>query len=259
MLDATIEFRKRLARGEVLLGPGVYLTDPLVSEALAESADFLWYDLEHQQMSINALRSHLMVARQTNTPGIVRVPGPGAAILKPVLDAGAHGIVVPQVRSAGEVRQIVRDCRYPPKGERGYWPLIGTNYGRVAVNDYLKGADERCFVAVMIETVEAVQAIDDIVAIDGLDSVVIGFMDLSGSMGILGQIHDPKVTTAAEKVIASARAAGKPVGSGQGVNIDAICDLAERGVQWMQVGADCIYLANFVDQFTSQVRSRLKK
>lgn len=258
MFEATIEFRKRLEQGEVLLGPGVYLTDPLASEAMAPSADFLWYDLEHQQISINALRAHLLVARHMNTPAIVRVPGPGASFLKPVLDAGAHGIVVPQVRSTEEVIGIVRDCRYPPQGDRGYWPMIGTNYGRIPTAEYLNGPDSRCFVAVMIETLEAVEAIDDIVAIEGLDSVVLGLMDLSGSMGILGQTDDPEVSAATEKVIASARAAGKPVGCGLGVDTKVICDLARRGVQLMLAGSDCTYLAEFIDQLTSRVRSQLK-
>jgi len=257
MFDAIIQFRRRLQEGQVLLGPGVYMTDPQSSDALADSADFLWYDLEHQPMSMEALRGHLMIARHKNTPGIVRSPGSSADVLKPILDIGAHGVVVPQVQSADEVRRIVAACRYPPQGERGYWPMIPLNYCRDDAAEYLEQSNAHLFVSVMIETVPAVEAIDEIVAIEGLDSVVLGLMDLSGSFGVLGQVDDPRVVDSMDRVIASAQARGLPVGCGQGTNVETIVRLAQRGIQWFQTGADCLYLIEFLERLTDRVRSSL--
>ena len=259
MFHSIIQFRQRLKDGQILLGAGINLTDPLASEALADSVDFLWYDFEHQAMSMDVLRQHLMVARLKKTPGIVRVPRPGTELLDTILDAGASGIVVPRVRSADEVRQVVAACRYPPTGRRGFWPLIPTNYSRDDIDEYLKQANENLFVSVMIETAEAVEAIDDVVAIEGLDSVVLGLMDLSGSYNVLGQADHPQVVASMEKVIASAQAAGMPVGTGQGTDVERISDLARRGIQWFQTGLDSLYMVEFMDQHTSRLRDRIQR
>ena len=257
MYDAIAKFRKRLAKGEVLLGPAIHLTDPQASDALADSSDFLWYDIEHQCMSIEALRAHLMVARHKNTPGIVRVSGSNSEFFKTILDIGAEGVVVPQVYSADEVRRVVDQCRYPPHGTRGYWPMIPTNYGRMDVQEQIRIANENIFVTVMVETAQAVDEVDEILAIDGLDSIVLGLMDLSGSYGVLGQTTHPKVEAAIDKVIAAARAAGKPVGTGQGTDIKIVCNLVRRGIQWVQTGSDCTCMVEFFSQLTTAIRSEL--
>jgi 2-keto-3-deoxy-L-rhamnonate aldolase RhmA len=259
VFDAINEFRRRLHSGEVLLGAGVYMTDPQSSAALADSADFLWFDLEHQAMSIDVLRAHLLTVRNSTAPSIVRVPPFDGALVQNVLDAGAHGIVAAQVRTVDEVAAMVAECRYPPTGRRGYWPMLPTNYCRDDADEYIKQADNSLFAAVMIETAEAVEAIDEIVTIAGLDAIVLGLMDLSGAYGVLGQGDHPKVVAAMDKVIASARAAGLPVGCGQGTDAQRICSLAKRGVQWFQAGADCLYLVAFMDQLKAAVQERLGK
>jgi len=250
-------FRQRLAEGQILIGTGIALADPQASEALADSVDFLWIDLEHSAMSEEALRGHLLAARARKKPAFVRVAGACTHLIKPVLDAGAHGIIVPQVRRVEEVRQVVADCRYPPVGQRGFGPLVPSNYGRSAGSDYVEQANAGLFVTVMVETAEAVETIDEIVAVPGLDSVVIGPWDLSGSFGLLGQVEHPTVVAAMEKIIASARRAGLSVGSGLGTDPDYACILVRRGVQWLQMGGDCGYLVHCADWLTSSVRNRL--
>lgn len=257
MFDPIIAFKKRLRRGEVLIGASISLSDPQASEALADSVDFLWIDLEHSAISPEALRGHLLAARGKGKPAMVRVPGSGAAFLKPVLDAGAHGIVVPQVRSPDEVMQVVSDCRYPPQGRRGFGPLIPSNYGRTGGPEYVAEANRHLLVAVMIETVEAVETIDEIVAIPGLDSIVLGPWDLSGSLGLLGQVDHPQVVAAMEKVIARARQVGVFVGSGMGPDPAFACRQARRGVQWLQVGGDCAYLVRSADQLAATIHEQL--
>lgn len=259
MFDPVAHFRRRLAQGEVLAGPGIYLVDPQATEALADTFDFLWYDMEHSPMSMEALRAHLMVARGKGKPAIVRVGGSDTPFIKPVLDAGAHGIVVPQVRSTEEVRRIIEDCRYPPLGRRGFGPLIPTNYGRDDAARYVASANAHLFVSVMIETAEAVAAIDQIVALPGLDSVVLGPWDLSGSLGHLGEVGHPTVVAALEKVIASAKAAGLRVGSGMPADPEFAALQVRRGVQWLQLGGDCGYLVAYADQLSRQLRQRLSQ
>lgn len=258
MFAAIAEFRSRLAAGEVLLGPGIYMSDPQSTEALADSADFLWYDLEHQGMNLESLRNHLMVARLKKRTAIVRVSSWDAQPLQAILDMGADGIVAPQVQTVDQVHSIVKACRYEPRGERGWWPMIPTNYCRDDAVRYKEQANEGLYVAVMIESVEAVEVIDEIVAIDGLDSVVLGLADLSSSLGMLPQVFDPKVMTCAEKVIEAACKVGKPVGIGRDTDADKIAQLAAMGVQWFQSGADCLYLVEFMDGLKQRVQAKLE-
>ncbi len=259
MFEAVNLFRNRLSQGDLLIGPAINLTDPRSSEALADSVDFLWIDLEHGNMSPEAMGGHLLAARGKEKPAFVRVQGTGTQFIKPVLDAGADGIVVPQIERVAEVEQTVADCRYPPVGRRGFGPLVPTNYGREGLEEYVEKADASIFVAVMIETVEALQAIDEIVTVKGLDSVVIGPWDLSGALGLLGQVGHPTVVSAMEEIIAKATAAGLPVGSGAPADAEFSSIQVKRGVRWLQLGGDITYAVNFADRIGAEIRAIVKR
>lgn len=257
MMDAIARFREQLAAGRVCLGSGVTLSDPLVTDALGDSVDFVWIDLEHSSMSPEALHGHFLAARARGKPALVRIAGSGTPFIKPVLDAGADGIIIPQVRSVEEVGAVVSDCRYRPLGRRGYGPRVPSNYGRFGGGAYIEQANRNIFVAAQIETVEALESIDDILAIPGLDSLVLGPWDLSAAMGRPGDVEHPEVIAAIEMVIARTLAAGLFIGSGMGPDADYALTMAKRGVQWLQVGADYTYLIASMDRITRAVRSRL--
>lgn len=253
-----VRFRQQLAAGRVCLGASISFSDPLVTDALGDSVDFFWIDLEHCTMSPGALNGHFLAARGRNVPALVRVTGSSTPFIKPVLDAGADGIIVPQVRSVEEVKQVVSDCRYPPVGRRGYGPRVPSNYGRDGGSDYIQRANANVFVSVQIENTEALAAIDEIVRIPGLDSVVIGPWDLSASMGMLGDVQHPRVVAAIETIIARARAANLFVGAGMGPDADYAAVMAKRGVQWLQVGGDYSYMIGLMDHITASVHRQLQ-
>ena len=123
----------------------------------------------------------------------------------------------------------------------------------------MERANRSVFVSVMIECVEAVEFIDEIVALPGLDSVVLGPYDLSGSLGVLGQIHHPDVVSAMERVIAAAQAQNLPVGSGMPIDPEFAVLQASRGVQWLQMGGDIGYMMSAVDDAIASVRQRLRR
>ncbi|MBI2844307.1 MAG: 2-dehydro-3-deoxyglucarate aldolase [Armatimonadetes bacterium] len=256
-MEAIRLFREQLKSGKICLGASISIADPVVADALADSVDFFWIDQEHCPMSPEALTGHLRATRARGVPALVRIRGIGSPFIKPVLDAGADGVIVPQIRSADEVRQVVSDCRYPPLGARGYGPRIPSNYGRNGGRDYIDSANKGVFVSVQIETAEALDALDEIAAVPGVDSLVIGPMDLSGALGVLGDVEHPKVVAAIERVIATAREAGLFVGTGMGPNPDYACVMARRGVQWMHVGNDFDYLVCHMNQITYRVRKSL--
>jgi 2-keto-3-deoxy-L-rhamnonate aldolase RhmA len=252
------KFREKMNAGVFCLGAGITFFDPSVTEALADSVDFFWIDLEHNPTSLESVSAHLMAARAAGAPAIVRIPSSDVAWIKRVLDSGAEGIILPQARSVDEVQAFVSACRYPPQGSRGFGPRRPTNYGRSRGAEYLQHANEQLFVAAQIETLSALEDLEAIVALPGLDSLVVGPYDLSGSMGMLGQVHHPRVVDAIRSIASKARAAGKFVGMGMAADPDHALEAASLGVQWAQCGNDFEYMIRFADQVYGQIRELLK-
>lgn len=259
MYERILAFRQKLRDGRLCLGPAISFADPAVTEALAPTADFVWVDLEHSVIGFDSLLAHLIAARAGNIPAIVRIPVSDIGYVKRVLDNGADGIIVPQIRTADEARQMVMACRYPPLGNRGFGPKRYTNYGRLGGPDYFRAANEGTFVSVQIETVSAYEELDSILAIPTLDAIVIGPYDLSGSMGILGQLDHPKLLAVIEETAGKARAKGLSVGWGMSPQPEILPRLFQWGINWMQYGNDFAYLAQAVEASFKTARAAVKQ
>lgn len=273
-------FRQKLQVGDTpLVGIGIQLADPTSTDALSDCSDFLWFDMEHTPLSPEMLKWHIMVAHGRDCPVIVRVPGPNLVVgdarpwgtyIKHALDSNADGVVVPQIRTADDVRAIVADCRYPGGGSRpppydvptspeqcrrGFGPTTPMNYGRIPMGKYLNDADDAVFVAVMIETTEAVRNIDAICSVKGLDCVVIGANDLSGAMGVgtpAGGNH-PKVQGAIDEILAAAKRHGKSVFfSTRDAKLASA--LAAKGVQILHVGSDVLAAVSYQTKLVASIK-----
>src|SRR5436190_23939488 len=116
------KLREKLTRGQVCLGTGITFADAAVTEALCRVFDFVWIDLEHTPLSLESVQGHLMATKGTDVAPLVRVPWNDPVLIKPVLDLGAAGVIVPMVRTPEDVARAVAACRYPPAGVRGYGP-----------------------------------------------------------------------------------------------------------------------------------------
>jgi len=256
MISHIRKFRDKLAAGTLCLGTGITFSDPSVSEALSDSVDFLWIDLEHNPMSLESMQAHLIAARAGGAPALVRVPMAEVAWIKRVLDTGAEGVIFPQVKSAEEVQAAVSACRYPILGTRGFGPRRPSNYGRASGNEFLDHANREVFAVAQIETIEALRGLDGILAVETLDSIVIGPNDLCGSMGLPGKVDHPEVMDAIQRIIAKAKAAGIPVGMGMGDNVPFARKAVEMGVDWLQCGSDFSYLVAEAERLFAAVRAR---
>ncbi len=231
-------FRQRLRDGQICVGCGATLNDPLVSELLAEAGnDFIWIEMEHSHLDLSAVMGHIMAVRGTQTAPIVRVPWNDAVRIKPVLDMAPAGIVVPMVRSGAEAAQAVAACRYPPKGVRGFGPMRNM-YGTESMAEYLEIADEQIMVFVQIEHVDAVKDLDAILATEGLDGIVLGRNDLSGSMGKLGQHDDPELLEAIDTIFTKARQTDLFIGVSIGYDADTVKEWRGKGVHFFDLVGD---------------------
>ena len=248
---------RKLYAGAPVLGVGVSMSDPTVTEALADSVDFVWIDQEHNPLSTGDVQGHIMATKGSPATPIVRVPWNDHVMIKRILDAGAAGIIVPMVRTAAEARRAVEACLYPPAGIRGYGPRRPSNYGRHGGVAFVRAANASVIPILQIEHVDAVEQIDDILAVAGIASLVFGPNDLAGSMGLLGEPQHPRVEAAIDHVIARARAAGVFVGSGMGGSAEQIAAAFNRGMHWSLAGVDYAFMLHAVDRLLDEVRQRL--
>lgn len=248
------KMREKLRAGNLVLGAGISFTDPTVTEALAPGVDFFWIDLEHNPTTTESMVGHLIAARAGGAPSIVRIPDNDVAWVKRVLDSGAEGIILPRSYSAQEVADFVSACRYPPMGTRGFGPRRPMQYGRLGQQEYLEQANRDVFVVIQVETIELVAEIDEVLKMEGVDSLVFGPQDLSGSMGRLGETTHPEVVEVMTTVASKAKAAGKFVGAGLGANPEFAQVLIDCGVQWLQIGGDFEYMVKGCDHAFRQIR-----
>jgi 2-dehydro-3-deoxyglucarate aldolase/4-hydroxy-2-oxoheptanedioate aldolase len=198
----TQSFRKRLQSGDILIGSLLQMPLPEVAEAYVQAGyDWLFIDLEHSPMDArNAL--DLLTAVDNRVPCVVRVPWNDEANIKKVLDIGATGVIVPLVNNAEDARLAVGRCKYPPVGFRSVGITRGQRFD-LDFDAYMQRANDEIAVIVQIEHVDAVSNIDAILDVPGIDGVFVGPFDMSGSMGLPGQINHRQVQEAIKKVIAA--------------------------------------------------------
>lgn len=233
-MDKAPALRKALSRSSgrtrPVIGGHVFLADPSITEAMASFGyDFIWIDNEHGAFDRTEVLAHIVAANGAGAAAIVRVAANDPALIKPVLEMGPDGIIVPMVCTAEEARRAVAACRYPPAGIRGFGPRRANRYGAVPSRDYIAGADESILRIVQIEHIEAVRNLPEILAVEGLDSVMIGPNDLSGSIGKLGQVSHPEMLELYARIIAECRKAKIPCGASIG---PADRDFIARWISW---------------------------
>ena len=203
--EVNAAFAARLRAGETLLGSIIALPCAEVAELFSRAGfDWLLIDTEHAPLDALVAQGLLQAAR---CPCLVRVQAGEEAVIKKALDIGAAGVVVPQVNSAEDAERIVGYCKYPPRGSRGVGIVRAQGYG-LDFQEYVAGANDHVVVMLQIEHIDAVNNIESIVRVPGVDALMIGPYDLSGSMGLLGQVNHPEVEQAMETVRRACAAVG---------------------------------------------------
>lgn len=242
-LKRAAAFKRRLKAGEAVIGAWLSLTDPVAAELMARVGfDYLLIDTEHGAWDLIALQSTLMAFNGTSTVPIVRVPWNDHVRIKQMLDMGVEGIMAPMVRTVVECRELVRACRYPPVGARGFGPRRASNYYR-DIDKYLAAANDAIFVMPQVEDIATVGVIDEFLAVPGIDAVAVGPNDLSGTTGLFRQNSHPTNKNAVDRIIARAKAAGVPVCLGINTMPAEQAALIARGVTVLLVTSDMELIA----------------
>jgi 2-keto-3-deoxy-L-rhamnonate aldolase RhmA len=255
-VDNATVFKQKIRAGRVCVGTNVTFTDPLATEALTDSLDFVWIDTEHNTLGVESTQGHILATKGSDCTALVRVPWNDPVLVKPILDAGADGVIVPLVRTVEDVRRAVAACRYPPAGIRGYGPRRPSNFGRLGGADYCRRANETVLCIVQIEHIDAVSNLDAILKVPGLDGIAVGPMDLSGSMGHMADPGHPDVVAAIDTVLRTARGTDVLVGIAIGNDVGQAIEWIEKGAQWISLGCDYTFMIETADRIGRSIRSR---
>lgn len=245
-------FKKALKAGEMQFGCWLGLADTFSAEIMGQAGfDWLVIDAEHGPNDLRSILAQLQVLEATDAHAVVRVPVGETYMMKQVLDAGAQTILVPMVDSADQARQLVRDVTYPPHGDRGVGYALTRAARFSTIADYGTTADAQICLLVQVENLRGLAALDDILAVEGVDGVFIGPADLAADMGHMGRTDHADVQAAIMDALTRIRAAGKAPGilsTRDSMTNDAIA----AGAQFVAVGADILLLGHAARKLASQ-------
>ncbi len=203
------ETKAKLKVGETVFGCFIRYPDAGLVEFVGyQGWDFLIFDGEHSPLETRDCQHMVRAAEISGVTPIVRVPSHEEHVLLRFMDTGAQGAQVPNVNSAADAEAVVQAVKYQPRGQRGLAGVRAAAYGqRSSLAEYIERANAETMVVVHIETVAAVEQISEIVAVEDIDAIFIGPMDLSHSLGHVGNPQHPDVRAAIDKVVEAVRTA----------------------------------------------------
>lgn len=246
------KLKRDLAAGKVCIGATITMENTVVAELLSHvGLDWLWFEMEHSATSDGGALAMLQATNGADISTVVRVPWNDKTMIKRALDNGPDGIIIPLVNTAEEAEAAVRAMKYPPVGERGAGLSRAQCYG-IHMGEYMGTANDEVMTTIMIEHVTAIKNVDQILAVKGIDSVMVGALDLSGSMGLLGQTTHPDVETAIQKVLAASKKAKVPCGIITTAPEQAN-ERIKQGFTQIIIGIDVLYLLGGVTGAIKQI------
>ena len=246
--------RRRLANGETTVGTFVGMASATATEVCAAAgADWVLIDLEHGAGSEDVISDSVLAAASYGVPAIVRVESSERIRIGRVLDQGAAGVMVPRLDKPDEVAAVLTHLRYPPHGDRGvatYNRSCRWGLDRLPLTD----RTQNTLGVIQIETLAALDAVDEIAAQDGVDVLFVGPLDLSFALGVPLQFDGPEFVAATGRVLDAAAAHGKTAGI-LAANAAMATRYVERGFRFVAIGSDSTMLAAALSDAFAAIRN----
>jgi 2-dehydro-3-deoxyglucarate aldolase len=245
-LMAIADIRKKLNNGGVSIGSWMQIPHPSIAEIMGQSNyDWVAVDMEHGAISVHQLPDLFRALELGNTLPLVRLAHSHSKDCKQALDAGAGGVIVPMIESADQLRKVREATRWPPSGNRGVAfsraNLFGKNF-----NEYIKEAKQPLLIA-MIENINAINELDDILKVDGLDAILIGPYDLSASMNITAQFDHPEFVKAIRDIKSKSESANISCGIHVvSPSVDDLKDKIDDNYRFIAYSIDSVFLNHVV-------------
>jgi len=248
-------FKRALRNHKEQIGLWVALANPVAAE-LCAGAGYEWVliDAEHGPNDIPMILGQLQAIAAHPSHAVVRLPMGETWLIKQALDIGAQNLLIPMVETAEQAENIARACFYPPRGVRGVGSALAraSNYSRI--EDYLHTANDQICLLAQIESKRAVENIEAIAAVDGIDALFIGPADLAADMGYLGNVGAPEVVACVEDAIKRILAAGKPAGI-MITDLTLARQFRNLGASLIGIGADVNLLSSAASDLLSAFKT----
>ena len=253
---ATMGLRSRLRDKTLTIGSWLTFSDPLLAEMMAGAGfDFLVVDMEHGLTGPDEAARLIQVIDLAGAWPLVRVGANDPLLIKRSLDAGAAGIIVPDIRSALAASEAVAAVKYPPAGRRGVGLSRAQGFG-MDFDGYKEWVANDSVLIVQIEHMDAVAVIDDILAVDGVDGFIVGPYDMSGSVGKPGQFDDPDVRALLDRVAETVTKSAKPGGYHiVHTDPDGLQARLRSGCRFMAYGVEMIFLAEKLREVSATLKT----
>lgn len=247
--------KQMLKEGRKTAGAWLQIASPMTAEIMSRAGfDWLIIDMEHGPGDILTLISQLQAMNGSGCAPLVRAPWNDFVVVKRILDAGAYGVLFPYINTKAEAEAAVRACKYPPEGIRGTaGSPRAAGYGQNARN-YLPYANDQILILVAAETADAVANLDEILSVPGVDGVFIGPMDLSTSMGHMGNPTHPEVKSTIETIERKTLGAGKILSTIAG-SWEQAQTRYEKGYQMIMLMADGVALGKMASELMGQFKA----
>ncbi|MDR1496871.1 MAG: hypothetical protein LBS59_00435 [Puniceicoccales bacterium] len=244
-------FKTKLNQGSAVYGPFMKTLDAAFVEITGHAGfDFSILDMEHGPVGYAEMQNLIRAAQVAELVSIVRVPDSSESSISKALDLGASGVQVPQIQSAEEARAVVRAARYFPQGGRGVCRFVrAAKYSSIPREAYFVQANE-ALVILQVEGQKGLNALDEILAVEGVDILFIGPYDLSQSLGVPGDVANPVVIEAIKNVVERAKSAGVVTG--------VFADTFEAADRWRKAGVQYLSYSTDVGLYTEACRRVLK-
>lgn len=253
------KIKSLLKQGKQTAGAWLQMTSPFSAEIMARAGfDWLIVDMEHAPGDFLNLASQLQAMGEAGCVPFVRAPWNDPVAIKRILDTGVMGVLIPYVNTAEEAKNAVAACKYPPEGIRGLAGSTRAAYFGQNSMDYLKDANDEILVIIAVETGEAIDNLDEILAVEGLDGIFIGPMDLATSMGYFGDPSHPEVQQAIATVEKKTLKAGKYLGT-IGGSWEQAKEKYDRGYQFLMLMSDSVDLAKLAGRTFARFAEEYRK
>lgn len=235
--------KEKIKGGKLTLGSWITIGNSAVAEILAKAGfDWLAIDMEHTAINVDQCADLIRVIDLCGVAPFVRVGANDSLLIKQAMDAGAHGVIVPMVNSKEEAECAVESVKYPPVGKRGVGLARAQGYG-TTFNEYKDWAANESIVIVQIEHIDAVNNLEEIFSVEGVDAFIVGPYDLSGSLGVPGDFEDKKVEEALDKIVDISK--NMNMSSGYHVvstDYNLVKEKIKQGYSFIAYGVDFLFL-----------------
>ena len=249
------KLKQKLNNRDLMFGAWVSFSHPSITEIFSKADfDMLFIDMEHSTISVEQGQRIISSSQSEGVPCIPRPVSHSNDYIKPLLDSGADGLLIQMVEKVSQVKELIKNIKYPPVGERTYGVNKAQSYG-FDFDKYISNWNEDSTMMLQIESIEGVENIESLISFDEIDGVMIGPLDIAGSLGVPGQTKHPKVIEASIKVIEACNKRGISCGTQLAqTNEEDIRTLLDLGYNYVILGSDLFVLYDWAKNIDEKIK-----